>query len=72
MKRDNEFAENCKRLLGKEVRVTLKNGVNLYGVLEEYIPVGKLENLEDEIYIKSKNNVMGILRNKINVITENL
>lgn len=72
MEKVNEFMKNCEKLLGKEVRITLKNGVNLYGVLDEYIPTGKLGNPEDEIYIKSKGNIMGILRNRIDVIIENV
>ena len=62
----------CKKLIGKKVRITLKNGVNLYGILCDYIPLGKFENSEEEIYINSKGNIMVLLKHKINKMGENV
>ncbi len=72
MGRTSEFINKCKKLMGKEVKVTLKNGINLYGILYEYIPIGKLGNNEEEVYINHKGNMMGLLKNKINTIEENI
>ncbi len=72
MGKTSEFINKCKKLMGKEVKVILKNGVNLYGILYDYIPVGKLGNNEEEIYINSKGNIMGLLKHKIDTIFENV
>lgn len=72
MGKTSEFINKCKKLMGKEVKVTLKNGVNLYGILCDYIPVGKFENKEEEVYINSKGNIMGLLKHKINTMGENV
>lgn len=71
MGRTSEFINRCKKLIGKEVKVTLKNGINLHGILSEYIPIGKLGNNEEEIYINSKGNIIGLLKHKIDTIKEN-
>lgn len=63
---------NFNNLLGKEVKVTLDNGVNLYGILESYIQVKSGNIKEDEVYINSKGNIMGILESRISYIVENV
>lgn len=57
-----------EKFLGKEVKVTLKNGVNYYGILQEIIS----ESDTEEIYINSSGNIMGILQDKIKCIVENV
>lgn len=60
---------NYNNLLGKDIKVTLDNGVNLYGILEDYIQV---ESTDNEIYINSKGNIIGILESRIFYIAENV
>lgn len=72
MKKPSDFIVECEKLIGKEVKITLTNGVNLYGILYECIPSGKLGNSEDEIYINSKGNIMGLLKNRIKAVVENI
>lgn len=67
-----DFFKICSALIGKEVRVTLNNGVKYYGTLESYIPAGKEGNAYDEIYINSKGNIMGLLKSKVTYIEENI
>lgn len=64
--------KKCEELLGKEVKITLNNGINFYGILDCFIPSSKSAILTDEIYIKSKGNIMGFVIDNIKTIVENI
>lgn len=52
-----------KSLIGKEVRIVLKNNNKIFGILE---------SCDEELYINSKGNIIGIKINNITKIEENL
>ncbi len=64
--------KDIKKLIGKEVKVSLDNGVNLYGILDSYIVSETDKNKYSELYINFKGNIMGILNDRINKISENV
>jgi len=64
--------KKCEELLGKEVKITLNNGINFYGILDSFVPSSKSAILTDEIYIKSKGNIMGFIIDSVKTIVENI
>ena len=62
----NDLAKNCKDLIGKEIRIWLKEGRFLYGRLQNYLPK------DDIIQIVSHDNVIELLRSRVVTIEENI
>lgn len=58
--------KNVKKLIGKEIRIWLKEGRFLYGKLLNYLPK------DDIIQIVSRDNVIELLRSRIVTLEENI
>ncbi|MBQ9012916.1 MAG: hypothetical protein IJ094_05045 [Bacilli bacterium] len=68
----NELFKNYKNLIGKEIRIKLKDDSFMFGVLDSFIPKGIYGNDEDMLQIKYRNNEIQLYKSNIVNIEENI